>query len=66
LTHIFEEFLPSLWRDLRYYTGLALDYTRSGQYGYQADPTRDIKNGIEALGRSIFGTGNFYDCTKTA
>ena len=67
LTHIFEEFLPSLWRDLRYYTGLNLEYTHSGQYGYQVDLTRDIKNGIErTLDRAIFGTGNFYDCTKTA
>ena len=47
LTHIFEEFLPSLWRDLRYYTGLNLDYTHSGQYGYQLVLTRDNKNGIE-------------------
>lgn len=62
-----KEQIEGVMRNLRYYTNLNLDYTHSGQYGYQLVVMRDEKGGIErTLGRAIFGTGNFYDCIKTA
>jgi hypothetical protein len=64
---ITKDSIEAVMRDLRYYTGLNLDYTHSREYGYQLVVMRDNKGGIErTLGRAIFGTGNFYDVIKTA